>query len=134
MAIEKAAVLGAGVMGSGIAAQIANAGVPVLLLDVVPGGADDRNALAKGALARMQKADPAPFLSPQAARLITPGNLEDDLESLGEMDWIVEAVVEKLEIKQTLYAQVEKVRKPGSIVSSNTSTLPLAKLTAGLPK
>ncbi len=134
MAIERAAVLGAGVMGSGIAAQIANAGIPVLLLDVVPEGADDRNALAKGALERMQKADPAPFMSRQAARLVTPGNLEDDLDALGEVDWIVEAVVENLEIKQALYARLEGVRKRGSIVSSNTSTLPLARLTEGLPK
>ena len=134
MAIERAAVLGAGVMGSGIAAQIANAGIPVLLLDVVPEGADDRNALAKGALERMQKADPAPFMSRQAARLVTPGNLEDDLDELGEVDWIVEAVVENLAIKQALYARLEGVRKRGSIVSSNTSTLPLARLTEGLPK
>jgi 3-hydroxyacyl-CoA dehydrogenase len=134
MAIESAAVLGAGVMGSGIAAQIANAGVPVLLLDVVPAGASDRNALAKGALERMQKADPAPFMSKHAARLVTPGNLEDDLEKLGEVDWIVEAVVENLEIKQALYEKVERVRKPGSIVSSNTSTLPLARLTEAMPK
>src|SRR5690606_25330630 len=134
MAIERAAVLGAGVMGSGIAAHIANAGVPVLLLDVVPEGASDRNVLAKSALARMQKADPAPFMSARAARLVTPGNLEDDLEKLGEVDWIVEAVVEKLEVKRALYARVEEARKRGSIVSSNTSTLPLARLTEGLPK
>jgi 3-hydroxyacyl-CoA dehydrogenase len=134
MAIERAAVLGAGVMGSGIAAQIANAGVPVLLLDVVPEGAADRNALAAGALARMQKADPAPFMSRQAARLVTPGNLEDDLDKLAEADWIIEAVIENLDVKQSLYAKLEGARKPGSIVSSNTSTLPLAKLTDGLPK
>jgi 3-hydroxyacyl-CoA dehydrogenase len=134
MAIERAAVLGAGVMGSGIAAQIANAGIPVLLLDVVPEGASDRNALATGALARMQKADPAPFMSKEAARLVTPGNLDDDLEKLGDVDWIVEAVVENLEIKHALYAKVERARKAQSIVSSNTSTLPLARLTEGLPK
>jgi 3-hydroxyacyl-CoA dehydrogenase len=134
MAIERAAVLGAGVMGSGIAAQIANAGVPVLLLDVVPEGAKDRNALANGALERMQKADPAPFMSKEAARLVTPGNLEDDLEKLAEVDWIVEAVVENLEIKRALYAKVERARKPGSVVSSNTSTLPLARLIEALPK
>jgi 3-hydroxyacyl-CoA dehydrogenase len=134
MAIERAAVLGAGVMGSGIAAQIANAGIPVLLLDVVPEGAKDRNALAQGALERMQKADPAPFMSKEAARLVTPGNLEDDLEKLAEVDWIVEAVVENLEVKRALYAKVERARKPGSVVSSNTSTLPLARLTEGLPK
>jgi 3-hydroxyacyl-CoA dehydrogenase len=134
MAIERAAVLGAGVMGSRIAAQIANAGVPVLLLDVVPEGAKDRTVLAKGALERMQKADPAPFMSRQAARLVTPGNLEDDLERLAEVDWIVEAVVENLEVKRALYAKIERTRKAGSIVSSNTSTLPLARLTEGLPR
>jgi 3-hydroxyacyl-CoA dehydrogenase len=134
MALARAAVLGAGVMGSGIAAQIANAGIPVLLLDVVPEDAADRDALAKAALARMQKAAPAPFMSRQAARLVTPGNLEDDLAKLGEVDWIVEAVIEDLEVKQALYRKLEGVRKPGSIVSSNTSTLPLARLSAGLPK
>jgi 3-hydroxyacyl-CoA dehydrogenase len=134
MAIAKAAVIGAGVMGSGIAAQIANAGVPVLLLDIVPEGAADRNALAAGALARMAKADPAPFMSREAMTLVTPGNLEDDLERLAGVDWIVEAVVEKLDVKQALYARIEKVRKPGTVVSSNTSTLPLARLTEGLPK
>jgi 3-hydroxyacyl-CoA dehydrogenase len=132
MAIERAAVIGAGVMGSGIAAQIANAGVPVLLLDIVPDGAADRNALASGALGRMAKADPAPFMSREAARLVTPGNLEDDLPRLAEVDWIVEAVVEKLEVKRALYAKIERVRKSGSVVSSNTSTLPLESLTKGL--
>jgi len=134
MPIRRAAVIGAGVMGSGIAAQIANAGVPILLLDIVPAGAADRNALAEGALARMAKADPAPFMSGQAQRLVTPGNLEDDLERLAEVDWIVEAVIEKLEVKRDLYARLEAVRRPGGIVSSNTSTLPLARLTEGLPE
>jgi 3-hydroxyacyl-CoA dehydrogenase len=134
MTIKAAAVIGSGVMGSGIAAQIANAGVPVLLLDIVPEGASDRNALAEGALARLAKADPAAFMSKAAARLVTAGNLEDDLERLGEVDWIVEAVVENLEIKRGLYAKLEHVCKPGSVVSSNTSTLPLAELSEGLPE
>ena len=121
-------------MGSGIAAQIANAGVPVLLLDIVPEGAEDRSTLARAALARLGKADPAPFMSRDAARLVTPGNLEDDLGRLAEVDWIVEAVVENLEIKRALYARIESVRRDGSVVSSNTSTLPLAKLTEGLPE
>ena len=82
----------------------------------------------------MAKADPAPFMSKDAQRLVTPGNLEDDLERLAEVDWIVEAVIEQLEIKQALYARLEAVRKPGGIVSSNTSTLPLARLTEGLPE
>ncbi len=133
MAITQAAVIGAGVMGAGIAAHLANAGVPVLLLDIVPEGAEDRSALAKGAIARMLKADPAPFMWKRAADLVTPGNLEDDFDRLAGCDWIVEAVLEDPKVKRALYARLEKVRKDGSIVSSNTSTLPLALLTEGLP-
>ncbi|MFQ5775433.1 MAG: 3-hydroxyacyl-CoA dehydrogenase NAD-binding domain-containing protein [Kiloniellaceae bacterium] len=138
MRIEKAAVIGAGVMGGGIAAHLANAGVPVLLLDVPPSDStgDDgagRNALAEGAIARMLKADPAPFMHARFARLVTPGNTEDDLGRLAEVDWIVEAVVEDLEVKRDLYRRIEAVRRDGSIVSSNTSTLPLARLIEGLP-
>jgi 3-hydroxyacyl-CoA dehydrogenase len=134
MKIEKAAVIGAGVMGSGIAAHIANAGVPVLLLDIVPAGVNDRNALAAGAIARMLKTDPAPFMSKAKAKLVTPGNLEDDLGKLAEMDWIVEAVVENPKVKRELYAKLDGARKKGSVVSSNTSTIPLKALTEGLPK
>lgn len=134
MSIEKVAVIGAGVMGGGIAAQVANAGVPVLLLDVVPDGAENRNAVAEGAIARMLKADPAPFMSKRAAGLVTPGNIEDHPAALADCDWIVEAVVERLDVKQDLYRKIDAARKPGSIVSSNTSTLPLAKLTEGLPE
>ena len=134
MAIETVAVIGAGVMGAAIAAHVANAGTRVLLLDIVPEGATDRNALAAGAVARMLKADPAPFMGAKAARLVAPGNLEDDLGRLAEADWIIEAVVERLDVKQALYAKVEAARKPGSIVSSNTSTIPLATLVAGLPE
>ncbi|MDH3663921.1 MAG: 3-hydroxyacyl-CoA dehydrogenase, partial [Alphaproteobacteria bacterium] len=134
MHIQKAAVIGSGVMGSGIAAQIANAGISVLLLDIVPQGAEDRNILAKEALKKAAKADPAPFMSRRAMKLVEPGNIEDDLEKLGDVDWIVEVVVEDLAIKQDLYGKIAKVKKPGTIVSSNTSTLPLAKLTAGLPE
>jgi 3-hydroxyacyl-CoA dehydrogenase len=131
--IEKVAVIGAGVMGAGIAAHVANAGIPVLLLDIVPDGATDRNAIASGAVAKMLKADPAPFMSKAAAKLVTPGNIEDHLDQLATCDWIVEAVIERLDIKQSLYAKIEAVRKPGSVVSSNTSTIPLATLVAGMP-
>ncbi len=131
--IQKVAVIGAGVMGAGIAAHVANAGIPVLLLDIVPDGATDRNAIASGAVAKMLKADPAPFMSKAAAKLVTPGNIEDHLDQLAECDWIVEAVIERLDIKQSLYAKIEAVRKPGSVVSSNTSTIPLATLVAGMP-
>jgi len=133
MTIQRAAVLGAGVMGSGIAAHIANAGVPVMLLDIVPEGAADRSTLAKGAIERLARADPPAFMSKRARRLVQPGNLEDDLERLGEADWIVEAVVEDADVKRALYERIERHRRPGAIVSSNTSTLPLARLTEGLP-
>ncbi|MEM9438863.1 MAG: 3-hydroxyacyl-CoA dehydrogenase NAD-binding domain-containing protein [Pseudomonadota bacterium] len=131
--IQRAAVIGSGVMGSGIAAQIANAGVPVLLLDIVPDGAKDRSVLAKDALKKAAKADPAPFMSKKAVRLVEPGNLEDELSKLAEVDWIVEVVVENLEIKKALYKKIAEVKKPGAIVSSNTSTLPLSMLIEGLP-
>jgi len=134
MTIEKVAVIGAGVMGGGIAAQVANAGIPVLLLDIVPENAENRNAVAEGAIARMLKADPAPFMSKRAAKLVMPGNIEDDLDALADCDWIVEVVVERLDVKQEIYRKIDAARKPGSIVSSNTSTLPLAKLVEGLPE
>jgi 3-hydroxyacyl-CoA dehydrogenase len=139
MTIERAAVIGAGLMGSGIAAQIANAGVPVLLLDIVPpnksnGDATDRSAIAKGAIDKLLKADPAPLMSKAAAKLITPGNIEDDLEKLKDVDWIVEAVIEKLDIKQNLYRKIEPFRKKGSVVSSNTSTIPLQTLIKDEPE
>jgi 3-hydroxyacyl-CoA dehydrogenase len=130
--IHKATVIGAGVMGAGIAAQFANAGVPVLLLDIVPDGAANRNALAEGAIARMLKTEPAPFMSASAAKLVTAGNIEDHLAQAAESDWIVEAVVERLDVKQALYRKLDALRRPGTVVSSNTSTIPLATLTAGL--
>ncbi|MEX1206535.1 MAG: 3-hydroxyacyl-CoA dehydrogenase NAD-binding domain-containing protein [Dongiaceae bacterium] len=133
MAIAKAAVIGAGVMGAGIAAHIANAGVPVLLLDIVPKGATNRNAIAEGAIEKLLKSDPAALMHKRNAGLIEPGNIEDDLGRLAEADWIVEAVLEDVAIKQSLYRRIENARKPGSAVSSNTSTIPLAVLTDGLP-
>ncbi|MGA2189304.1 MAG: 3-hydroxyacyl-CoA dehydrogenase NAD-binding domain-containing protein [Steroidobacteraceae bacterium] len=129
--IRKATVIGAGVMGAGIAAQFANAGVPVLLLDIVPNGAANRNELAEGAIAKMLKTEPASFMSARAAKLVTPGNIEDHLAQLAESDWIVEAVVERLDVKQALYRKIDAARRPGSAVSSNTSTIPLALLTQG---
>jgi 3-hydroxyacyl-CoA dehydrogenase len=131
--IAKVAVIGAGVMGAGIAAHVANAGIPVVLLDILPKEGGNRNAIAEGAVARMLKADPAPFMGKAAARLVTTGNTEDHLDLLAECDWIVEAVIERLDIKQALYARIEAARKPGSVVSSNTSTIPLADLVGGLP-
>ena len=126
MSIERVAVLGAGVMGAQIAAHCANAGLEVLLLDIVPDGAKDRNVVAKTALARMAKADPAPFMSKRLTRKVTPGNLEDDLGRLDGVDWIVEAVIERLDVKHGLYARIAQTAKPQAILSSNTSTLPRA--------
>ena len=133
MAIEirRAAVIGAGTMGSGIAAQLANAGIPVLLLDIVPPGATDRNALAAGALARMRTLQPAPFMSAEAIALVTPGNVEDDLGALGDVDWIIEAVFEDPAVKAPLYQKLDAARRAGSIITSNTSTIPLQALIAG---
>ena len=130
--IRKAAVIGAGTMGAAIAAHFCNAGVPVLLLDIVPAGAANRNALADGAIAKMLKTDPAPFMSKAAAKLVTPGNIEDDLAKLAECDWIVEAIIERLDLKQALYRKIETVRRPGCAVSSNTSTIPLSQLVGGM--
>ncbi len=129
--IRKVGVIGAGTMGAGIAAQVANAGVPVVLLDIVPPGANNRNALAEGAIAKMRKAEPAAFMHDGAPRLIDTGNLEDDLAKLGDCDWIVEAVLERTDIKQALYRKLEGVRRPGSAISSNTSTIGLNVLTEG---
>ena len=129
--IKRAAVIGAGVMGSGIAAHIANAGIPVLLLDIPQSGLGQKNALAEGALERMKKAEPAPFMSTQAMKLITTGNTESDLEQLADCDWVVEVIIEKLDIKRDLYAKLEKIVKPHTIVSSNTSTIPLHQLIEG---
>jgi 3-hydroxyacyl-CoA dehydrogenase len=134
MAISKVAVIGSGVMGGGIAAHVANAGVAVLLLDIVPPGAKNRNVVAEQAIERLLKTDPAPLMHRDFARLITPGNLEDHLDQLADCDWIVEAVLERLEVKHATYEKIEKARKPGCVVSSNTSTIPLKDLIGGLPE
>ena len=132
--IKKVAVIGAGVMGAAIAAHVANAGVPVLLLDIVPKGANDRNALASGAIEKMLKTKPAPFMHAKAAALVTPGNTEDDLGKLADVDWICEAIIENPDIKRDLYKRLEATRKKGSVVTSNTSTIPLKSLMEGLPE
>ncbi len=132
--IKTVAVLGSGVMGAGIAALLANAGCAVHLLDIVPKDAEDRSALAKGAIDKQLKAKPASgFTHPRNAKRVTPGNLEDDLERLRECDWIIEVVLEDVRIKQETYRKIEAHRKDGSIVSSNTSTLPLHVLVEGMP-
>jgi len=136
MTIEKVAVIGSGVMGSGIAAQIANAGVPVVLFDIVPKDlkeGEDRSKFAKAAIEKLLKTDPAPFMSPKNAKLITPGNLEDDLALLKDCDWVVEVVLEDLAVKHATYEKLAPYLKKGAVLSSNTSTIPLAKLTEKMP-
>ena len=131
--IKKVGVIGAGVMGAGIAAHITNAGVPVVLLDIVPEGAKNRNAIAEDAVKKLLKADPAAFMHERHAKLITTGNIEDHLDRVADCDWIIEAVIEKLDAKHAIYGKIDAVRKPGSIVSSNTSTIPLSVLCEGMP-
>ncbi|HEY0271477.1 MAG TPA: 3-hydroxyacyl-CoA dehydrogenase family protein, partial [Sphingomonas sp.] len=129
--IRKVCVIGAGTMGAGIAAQVANAGVPVLLLDIVPKEGTDRSAIARGAVARMLKTEPAPFMSAAAAKLVETGNIDDDLARVAECDWIVEAIIERIDLKHALYEKLEAVRTPGTAISSNTSTIPLGHLIEG---
>jgi 3-hydroxyacyl-CoA dehydrogenase len=131
--IHKVAILGAGTMGARIAAHFANAGVPALLLDVVPPDADGpaRNKIAAAGLEGAKKSKPAAFFDASPSRLVTVGNFDDDLKRLAEVDWIIEAIVENLEIKRALLKKVEAIRKPGTIVTTNTSGLPVAKITEG---
>lgn len=132
--IKKIAVIGAGVMGSGIAAQCANAGYDVVLLDIVPKDAEDRNIIAAAAIKKMLKADPAPLMSKRFAKRITPGNIDDNMDMISDCDWIIEVVLERLDIKHATFEKIEAHRKKGSIVTSNTSTIPLSKLTEGQPE
>ena len=145
MRIEKAAVLGAGTMGAQIAAHLANAGVPTVLLDIAPReltpeeqqkgltleSKEARNRIARAGFEAAKKAKPAAFFTPAAAALVTIGNFEDDLAQLKNCDLIIEAVVENLEIKRGLYERVDEQRKPGSIVASNTSGIPIRLLAEG---
>ena len=131
MEIRRVAVIGAGVMGAKIAAHLANADVETLLLDIVPHDAENRNVLADKAIDDMLKSVPATFVHPNKKKLVISGNLEDDFDSLKYVDWIIEAIVENLEIKQSLYKRIEAVCKSNVIVSSNTSTIPLEQLAGG---
>ena len=133
--IEKVAVLGAGTMGARISAHLANAGVPSFLLDIVPPDADGpmRNRIAASGLDAAVKSKPAAFFEPSLARLVTIGNFEDDLAKLAEVDWIIEAVVEDLAIKRDLLRRIQAIRRPGTIITTNTSGLPVAKIVEGFP-
>src|SRR5579863_7091436 len=115
--IHKVAVLGAGTMGARIAAHFANAGVPSYLLDIVPPDADGatRNKIAAAGMDAAKKSKPAAFMESSLARLITVGNFDDDLKRLAGVDWIIEAVVENLDLKRALLRKVDAIRKPGTI-------------------
>ncbi|WP_075982798.1 3-hydroxyacyl-CoA dehydrogenase/enoyl-CoA hydratase family protein [Bacillus massilinigeriensis] len=143
--IKKAAVLGSGVMGSGIAAHLANIGIPTLLLDIVPRELTDaekakgltlenkqvRNRISATALQKLLKQKPAPLTSKKNLALIEAGNFDDDMERLKDVDWIIEVVVENLSIKQQIFEKVDQNRKPGSIVSSNTSGISVEAMAEG---
>ena len=143
--IEKAAVIGSGIMGSGIAAHLANAGVQVLLLDIVPRELTEqekakgltmespavRNRIATENLKKAVKSKPALFYDKSFVDRITVGNTEDDMNKIADVDWIIEVVPERLDIKKAVFDQIEKHRKPGTIVSSNTSGIPIALMAKG---
>ena len=127
MNIAKAAVLGAGTMGAGIAAHLANAGIPTLLLDIAPQDESitDKNQIVNSLFDAAKKLKPAPFMLGDNAKIITTGNFTDDLAKIKDCDFVIEAVVENLEIKHKLYAEVDKYRKPGAVIASNTSGIPI---------
>jgi 3-hydroxyacyl-CoA dehydrogenase len=143
--IEKVAVLGAGTMGSRIAAHLANAGIPCFLLDMVPPELNPeevrkkltlqdprvRNRIVTAGLEGARKSRPAAFFTPETARLVTVGNFDDNIGWCGEVDWIIEAVAENIEIKRSLFTKVEAVRKPGTVVSTNTSGIPIHVIAEG---
>jgi len=137
--IKKIAVLGSGVMGSGIAAHFANIGLEVILLDIVPFDLDKkeaknpaaRNRIVNGALKAALKSKLAPFYNNDFADRITTGNFTDDFESISDCDWIIEVVIERLDIKQQIFEKVDKYRKPGSLVTSNTSGIPINMMAKG---
>ena len=143
--IKRAAVLGSGVMGSGIAAHLANVGIPTLMLDIVPNELTDeekakgltledavvRNRIAATNKEKLKKQKPSPITSKKSLDLIEVGNFEDDLEKLKDVDWIIEVVVERLDVKQKVFEQVDQYRKEGSIVSSNTSGISIEAMIEG---
>src|SRR5580765_5898375 len=142
MTIRKAAVLGAGTMGAGIAAHLANAGISTLLLDIAPSEltpAEEakgltldrpavRNRVVNSLFEAAKKLKPAPFMLADNARLITTGNFSDDIAKIGECDLVIEAVVENLEIKHKVFAEVDKYRKPSAVIASNTSGIPIESI------
>ncbi|GAB4094489.1 3-hydroxyacyl-CoA dehydrogenase/enoyl-CoA hydratase family protein [Flaviaesturariibacter terrae] len=135
--IKKVAVLGSGVMGSRIACHFAGIGVPVLLLDIVPSEAREsdnkaaRNKIVNDALAAAVKSNPSPIYTKDVVKKITTGNFDDNLKEIASCDWVIEVVVERLDIKQSLYERVEQHRRPGTLITSNTSGIPIHLLAEG---
>ncbi|NVJ89455.1 MAG: 3-hydroxyacyl-CoA dehydrogenase/enoyl-CoA hydratase family protein [Flavobacteriaceae bacterium] len=143
--IKKVAIIGSGIMGSGIACHFANIGVEVLLLDIVPRELNDKekaqgltlndtvvkNRLVNDALAASLKSKPSPIYNQKFTDRITTGNLDDDLHKISEVDWIMEVVVERLDIKKSVFEQIEKHRKPGTLITSNTSGIPIKFMNEG---
>ncbi|TCJ14554.1 3-hydroxyacyl-CoA dehydrogenase/enoyl-CoA hydratase family protein [Flaviaesturariibacter flavus] len=135
--IKKVAVLGSGVMGSRIACHFAGIGLPVLLLDIVPNEAKEsdnkaaRNKIVNDALATAVKSNPSPIYTKDVVKKISTGNFDDNLKDIASCDWVIEVVVERLDIKQSLYERVEQYRKPGTLITSNTSGIPIGMLSQG---
>jgi len=143
--IKKAVVVGAGTMGAAIAAHLANAGVRVTLLDIVPNKLTPkaekkgltlqdkavRNRIVEEGLKRAMKSRPASFFSSAEHTLVKTGNLEDDFDEIADADWVIEAIIENLDIKRSLMARIDKTRKQGSIISTNTSGIPVASIAEG---
>ncbi len=135
--IKKVAVLGSGVMGSRIACYFAGIGLPVLLLDMVPAAAAEstkpaeRNKLVNDALTAAIKSNPSPVFTKSVVNRIKTGNFDDNMKDIAGCDWIIEVVVERLDIKQLIYEKVEKFRKPGTLITSNTSGIPIHMMAEG---
>ena len=143
--IKKVVVIGSGIMGSGIACHFANIGVEVLLLDIVPRELNEeekakgltlenkqvRNRIVNSSLQAALKSNPSPIYNQKFAERITTGNLEDDIQKINNYDWIIEVVVERLDIKQQVFEKVEKYRAPGSLITSNTSGIPIQFMNKG---
>jgi len=135
--IKKVAVLGSGVMGSRIACHFAGVGLKVLLLDMAPsnspegGGLSERNKIVNDALAAAIKSNPSPLYNKEVVKKITTGNFTDNMKDIADCDWVIEVVVERLDIKQLIFTDVEKYRKPGTLITSNTSGIPIHMMTEG---
>ena len=132
--IKNVTVIGAGLMGAGIAAHLTNAGTSVTLLDIPDDKSQNRNNLADQAVSKLIKIKPAAFTLSKNAKLIKTGNIDDHLHLINKSDWVIEVIIEDLKIKKNLYEKIEKIMKDNLIISSNTSTIPLSKLTEGRDK